>query len=80
MPAQSNSGKLTASQLGAIIAFAKANGRNWKLHLRLCWETGIYGMEDQSDQLQQIRNQLGLGPSWLVRFSLKKALALEVRS
>ena len=66
----------TAEQIEALITFALANGRHsWKSSLRHCWETGRYrdycGTERQ-DLLQQVRNEFG--PSWLVRFSMKKAM------
>jgi len=66
----------TTKQIQALATFAAANGRTWKSALRHCWETGLYGHyngTERSDLLQQVRNQFG--PSWLVRFSLKKGAA-----
>jgi hypothetical protein len=68
--------KPTAEQIQALSTFAKANGRNWKQNLRHAWETGLYSHykgTERCDLLQQIRNNFG--PSWLVRFSFKNAVA-----
>lgn len=65
---------LSAEQLRALQAFAKANGPRWRLALNDAWMTGRYdrynGTDDEGS-LQQIRN--AFGPSWLVTFSFKKA-------
>ena len=68
--------KPTPEQMQAIFTFANANGRDWKSDLRHCWEAGCYSSYNgtkRCDLLQQIRNSFG--PSWLVNFSLKKAVA-----
>ena len=68
--------KPTLEQIQALATFADANGRTWKSGLRHCWEAGCYNSysgTERCDLLQQIRNSFG--PSWLVRFSLKKAVA-----
>ena len=68
--------KPTTEQIQALATFAAANGRTWKESLRHCWETGCYSRysgTERCDLLQQIRNNFG--PYWLVRFSLKKAVA-----
>ena len=64
-------------QLEALSLFAKANGRNWKSELNTLWMNGAYNYAvlggADSACLQRVRNEFG--PSWLVRFSLRKALA-----
>lgn len=61
----------TADQLAALQAFSDEHGRNWKVALRKCWETGHYGaFATRSGLLQQVRNQSG--PYWLGRFILPK--------
>jgi hypothetical protein len=66
-----------AEQIEALRLFASANGRNWKSELSNLWMNGAYnyavlGGADPGC-LQQVRNEFG--PSWLVRFSLRKAVA-----
>lgn len=66
---------LTTEQLQALKQFADANGRNWKSALNTVWMNGAYnyavlGGADPGC-LQQVRNEFG--PSWLVRFSFRKA-------
>lgn len=66
--------KLTVDQFNAVRAWAEAYGRTWKSELSRSWMTGNYhGHNEISCYLQQVRNQHG--PSWLVKFNLKKALA-----
>ena len=67
----------TPEQLDALMKFATANGRLWKSELNNLWMTGAYnhavlGGADPA-YLQQVRNNFG--PSWLVRFSLRKAVS-----
>jgi hypothetical protein len=65
--------KPTTEQIQALVAFARANGRTWKSKLNHAWMTGLYDdypATDRCDLLQQVRNSFG--PSWLVRFSLRK--------
>jgi hypothetical protein len=64
---------LTAQQLNALQSWARIRGRNWKSELNHAWMTGDYGLVAYTHSLQQVRNQFG--PSWLVSFNLKKALA-----
>lgn len=59
---------LTISQLDALQRYAAVNGRTWKSQLLADWTNG-----HSRGELQVLRNTLG--PSWLVRFSLRKALA-----
>lgn len=62
--------KPTPEQLAALRKWARIYGRNWKGLLRDAWMTGNYdGNDDIAGYLQQVRNTLG--PSWLIRFSLK---------
>jgi hypothetical protein len=61
-------GTPTAEQIEVLRAYAKEHGRTWKADLNRDWMTG-----KACGPLQQIRNQLG--PSWLVRFSLKPQAA-----
>lgn len=60
----------TAEQLNALAHYAAAHGRTWKSQLNHAWMTGDYWSSDQSNYLQQVRNEFG--PSWLVRFKLEK--------
>ena len=63
---------LNPEQVRSVLAFAEANGRNWKHVLRDAWMAGGYdGTTGHyiDGPLQQIRNTCG--PSWLTRFSLK---------
>lgn len=65
----------TFDQIDALYMFARANGRCWKSALAVLWQNGAYnnavlGGADPA-LLQQVRNSFG--PSWLVKFSLKRA-------
>jgi hypothetical protein len=66
--------KLTPSeqQMNALVMFAATYGARWKSALRRAWETGNYDGFEPANDLQMVRNIFG--PSWLVRFNLKKAL------
>lgn len=57
--------KPTQDQLNALKEYAAANGRTWKSKLHHEWMNAT-----ASWPLMQIRNQFG--PSWLVRFDLRK--------
>ena len=59
---------LTLAQLDALQRFAAYNGRTWKSQLLTDWTNG-----HARGELQTLRNTLG--PTWLLRFSLRKALA-----
>jgi hypothetical protein len=65
--------QLTAEQLTALQTYASEHGRNWKSALHDSWMTGNYDGSVDAGPLQQIRNTFG--PTWLVRFNLKKAAA-----
>jgi hypothetical protein len=64
--------QLSAQQLAALSRFACRHGRQWKSKLNQSWMDGCYGNPEDAGWLQQVRNQFG--PSWLVKFNLKKAL------
>lgn len=68
--------QLSPEQMDAVQRFAAQMGRTWKSELRDAWMTGNYPAGCMSNTLQQIRN--AFGPSWLVRFSLKKCGAAYV--
>jgi len=58
---------ITFEQLAALKAFAARNGRYWKSALRHKWETGLYDSQDDSANLQQIRNSFGC--VWLGKYN-----------
>lgn len=58
----------TQEQLQALVRFAAANGRRWKVILMGKWETGKDEREVDGGLLRQVRNNLG--PTWLTRFRL----------
>lgn len=60
--------ELTPDQLDALREYASANGRTWKSKLHDEWMNAT-----SIGAVYALRNTHG--PSWLVRFSLKKALA-----
>ena len=59
---------LTIAQLDALQRYAAYNGRTWKSQLLNDWTNG-----HSRGELQVLRNTHG--PSWLVNFSLRRALA-----
>lgn len=61
---------LSRPQLFALERYAKEHGRRWKSQLNHDWMTGR-----TTGTLQQVRN--AFGPSWLVRFNLKRTLNLD---
>ena len=63
--------QLTPDQLAAIKDYARSHGRSWKSDLNNDWMHGR-----TTGELQAIRNSFG--PSWLVRFSLKKAILAAI--
>lgn len=67
----------TLEQVAALQAYAKAHGRCWKSQLREAWMTGIYGSGDDSQHLQQVRNNLG--PSWLTRYRLPNSTSKAIK-
>lgn len=68
-------------QIAAIVRFAKANGRSWRVTLWAAWMNGysrcVVPQDGDEAHLQQLRNQLG--PSWLDSFKLPKATPAAVR-
>jgi hypothetical protein len=67
-----NKNTLSVEQLNALITYAHRNGRRWKSELNYAWMSGNYcDSRDIACYLQSVRNQFG--PSWLVKFSFKKA-------
>jgi hypothetical protein len=63
--------KLSAEQLNALQQFAATHGRNWKSELHSMWIDGRDACQPNGSILRQIRNWFG--PTWLQRFSIKKA-------
>jgi hypothetical protein len=59
--------RLTLEQLEALIRYADEHGRTWKSQLNHEWMNGTC-----SGEVYRLRNTHG--PSWLVSFSLRKAV------
>ena len=66
-----NKNTLTVEQLNALKRYASLYGRFWKQELNMAWCNGSDCREPDGHYLRQVRNQFG--PSWLVKFSFKKA-------
>jgi hypothetical protein len=65
---------LTPEQREALLAYAKRNGRHWKVELALAWASGRDEREPEASLLRQIRNSHG--PSWLHAITLRSNDAL----
>ena len=54
---------LSPEQAERLVAFANANGANWRADLTLMWMLGTDALLPDGHLLRQIRNQRG--PKWL---------------
>jgi hypothetical protein len=61
---------LTPEQREALLAYAKRNGRHWKVELNCAWASGRDEREPEGALLRQVRNQRG--PSWLHAITVKE--------
>jgi hypothetical protein len=71
------SAKLSPAELQALSYWKLHNGRHWKLELMKAWGNHDYGRSLPSDHpalLHGLRNRLG--PTWLARFSLDRAIKI----
>ncbi len=72
MKEQSATQQPTSEQLFALENYRANHGRNWKMHLWHDWMNAEYNGATDAHLLQQVRNNLG--PSWLHKLNLDKAL------
>ena len=65
---------LSSAEIQALAYWKLHNGRHWKLELLKAWGNHVYGElpSDHPALLHGLRNRLG--PTWLIHFSLEKAV------
>ena len=70
---------LTTKQARALLTFARRSGHQWRSKLRNLWVNDRIQRTDERREeaatLQQVRNQLGPGFTWLNKLTLREVAA-----